>query len=97
MNAILYLRVSSASQLDGFGLDVQENTCRAYAKAHGLRVVGVYHGAPDSAVDQAQGSGCGGVGVRHAKVAELVPRRSTARPGADRRPQAVKMQHPALG
>ncbi|WP_336646276.1 recombinase family protein [Microbacterium sp. USHLN186] len=42
MNAILYLRVSSASQLDGFGLDVQEKACRAFATAHGLRVVGVY-------------------------------------------------------
>ncbi|MEV7797476.1 recombinase family protein [Microbacterium foliorum] len=42
MNAILYLRVSSVGQLDGFGLDVQEKACRAYAKAHGLCIVATF-------------------------------------------------------
>lgn len=42
MNAVMYLRLSSASQLDGFGLDVQEKACRAYAKAHGIRIVATF-------------------------------------------------------
>lgn len=42
MNAILYLRVSSVGQLDGFGLDVQEKACRAYAKVHGLCIVATF-------------------------------------------------------
>lgn len=35
----MYLRVSSEGQLDGFGLDVQEKACRAWAKSNGHRIV----------------------------------------------------------
>lgn len=43
MNAVLYLRVSTAGQaVDGFGMDVQEKACRAYAKAHGLNIVATF-------------------------------------------------------
>lgn len=42
MNAVVYLRVSTLGQIDGFGLDVQEQACRAYAKAHGLRVIATF-------------------------------------------------------
>ena len=35
----MYLRVSSDSQIDGFGLPVQEKACRAWAKANGHRIV----------------------------------------------------------
>ncbi len=38
---IVYVRVSSESQLDGFGLDVQERAIRAWARTHGHRIVGV--------------------------------------------------------
>lgn len=41
MRLIAYVRVSSESQLDGFGLDVQERAIRAWARAHGHRIVGV--------------------------------------------------------
>jgi DNA invertase Pin-like site-specific DNA recombinase len=36
---VAYLRVSSESQLDGFGLDVQAKAVRMWAKANGHRVV----------------------------------------------------------
>jgi DNA invertase Pin-like site-specific DNA recombinase len=42
MRLCIYLRVSSDSQLDGYGLDVQERACRAWAKAHAHRVVAVF-------------------------------------------------------
>lgn len=42
MRLAVYLRISSESQLDGYGLDVQERACRAWAKANGHRVVSVY-------------------------------------------------------
>lgn len=42
MNAVMYLRVSTLGQVDGFGLDVQEQSCRSYARAHGLRIVAAY-------------------------------------------------------
>jgi len=38
---VAYLRVSSDSQLDGFGLDVQERAIRTWARTHGHRIVGV--------------------------------------------------------
>lgn len=38
----LYLRVSGLGQVDGFGFDRQEETCRAYAKKAGFEVIGVY-------------------------------------------------------
>lgn len=42
MNAVVYLRASTLGQLDGFGLDVQEQACLAYAKANGLRVAATF-------------------------------------------------------
>lgn len=39
MRLIAYLRVSSASQVDGFGLDVQRKAVRRWAKANGHRIV----------------------------------------------------------
>lgn len=42
MRLISYLRVSSVTQLDGFGLDVQRKAVRAWAKAHGHKIVGEY-------------------------------------------------------
>jgi len=47
MRAIVYLRVSTESQLDGYGLDVQGQACRAYAAARGWEIV---HVAQDGAV-----------------------------------------------
>ncbi|MGA8724219.1 MAG: recombinase family protein [Acidimicrobiales bacterium] len=41
MRAIGYVRVSTAEQVDGFGLDVQRDKIRAYCKEHGLRLVDV--------------------------------------------------------
>ncbi len=54
MRLAVYLRVSSESQLDGYGLDVQERACRAWAKAYGHRIVEVFtdagvSGAKDAA------------------------------------------------
>src|SRR3954469_1499637 len=40
MRLIAYLRVSSDSQLDGFGLDVQERAIRTWARTAGHRIVG---------------------------------------------------------
>ena len=34
-----YTRVSTAEQVDGFGLDVQEAAIRAYCRAENLRLV----------------------------------------------------------
>lgn len=42
MHVITYLRVSTESQLDGYGLDVQEQACRAYAEAHNLTSVATF-------------------------------------------------------
>lgn len=39
MDLVAYLRVSSESQLDGFGLDVQRKAVRTWAKRHGHRIV----------------------------------------------------------
>jgi DNA invertase Pin-like site-specific DNA recombinase len=36
-----YLRVSTAEQVDGFGLDVQESAIRAYSRSHNVRLVDV--------------------------------------------------------
>lgn len=38
----LYLRVSGLGQVDGYGFDRQEETCRAWAKANGYEVAGVF-------------------------------------------------------
>jgi DNA invertase Pin-like site-specific DNA recombinase len=40
--AIAYLRVSTAEQVEGFGLAVQERAIREYCKPHGLRLVALY-------------------------------------------------------
>ena len=40
--AAIYVRVSTTGQEDNASLDTQEAACRAYAAAHGYRVVGVY-------------------------------------------------------
>lgn len=37
----MYLRVSTAGQLDGYGLEAQERDCRRWAKKHGHRIVAV--------------------------------------------------------
>lgn len=37
-----YVRVSTAEQVDGFGLEVQRNAIRDYCKAHKLRLVRVF-------------------------------------------------------
>ncbi len=39
MRLVAYLRVSSTTQLDGFGLDVQRKAVRAWAAANGHRIV----------------------------------------------------------
>lgn len=39
MKAIGYVRVSSDKQVDGYGLDVQTDAIRAWAKEHGHRIV----------------------------------------------------------
>jgi DNA invertase Pin-like site-specific DNA recombinase len=41
VDLIAYLRVSSETQVDGFGLDVQERAVRSWAKANGHRIVAV--------------------------------------------------------
>lgn len=40
--AVGYIRVSTAEQVGGFGLDAQEAAIRAYCQANGLRLVAVY-------------------------------------------------------
>jgi len=42
MRLVMYLRISSESQIDGYGLDVQERACRAWAEAHGHRIVATF-------------------------------------------------------
>jgi DNA invertase Pin-like site-specific DNA recombinase len=42
MRLIAYLRVSSAGQLDGYGLDAQERDVRAYARRNGHRIVALH-------------------------------------------------------
>jgi DNA invertase Pin-like site-specific DNA recombinase len=39
LRLVMYLRVSTAGQLDGYGLDVQEQACRRWARKHGHRIV----------------------------------------------------------
>ena len=46
----LYLRVSSPSQVDGFGFDRQEEVCQAYAKKVGYEIAGVFREAGVSGV-----------------------------------------------
>jgi len=53
MRTVIYTRVSTASQTEGFGLDVQEQQCRSYADAHGLDVVGVAEEAGVSGIKEA--------------------------------------------
>ncbi len=37
-----YIRVSTAEQVDGFGLEVQEQAVRAYCRSNGLRLVAMF-------------------------------------------------------
>ncbi len=53
MDLVAYLRVSSESQVDGFGLQVQERAVRSWAKANGHRVVEVFTDAGVSGVRDA--------------------------------------------
>jgi DNA invertase Pin-like site-specific DNA recombinase len=39
MRLVAYLRVSTAEQVEGYGLDDQEHAVRTWAKAHGHRIV----------------------------------------------------------
>ena len=41
LKAVGYVRVSSATQLDGYGLASQEKDLRKCAKAHGLKLIGI--------------------------------------------------------
>lgn len=41
LRLVMYIRVSTAGQLDGYGLDAQEKDCRKWAKAQGHRIVRV--------------------------------------------------------
>lgn len=40
--AFIYMRVSGLSQIDGYGFDRQEETCRAYAEKAGYEIVKVF-------------------------------------------------------
>lgn len=42
MRAVLYLRVSTEAQVDGYGLDAQRDAAETYARRHGWEVVAVY-------------------------------------------------------
>lgn len=39
LRLVMYLRVSTAGQLDGYGLEAQEKDCRRWAKKYGHRIV----------------------------------------------------------
>ncbi|MFB6710636.1 recombinase family protein, partial [Streptomyces sp. NPDC056333] len=41
LRLVMYLRVSTGGQLDGYGLDAQEADCRKWAKKHGHKIVAV--------------------------------------------------------
>jgi DNA invertase Pin-like site-specific DNA recombinase len=57
MKLVAYLRVSTTGQLDGYGFDVQRKHIRAYAKAHGHRIVAEYSDAVSGAKDTADRPG----------------------------------------
>lgn len=42
VRAVTYLRVSTASQIDGDGFPRQRDACEAYARTHGIEIVGEY-------------------------------------------------------
>ncbi|MCA1693261.1 MAG: recombinase family protein [Actinobacteria bacterium] len=42
MRLVAYLRISSTTQLEGFGLDVQRKAVRQWSKAHGHRIIAEY-------------------------------------------------------
>lgn len=42
MDLVVYVRVSSSSQVDGNGLDVQQRACQEWAQAHGHTVVSTF-------------------------------------------------------
>lgn len=41
-NGYIYTRVSTLIQVDGFSLDAQEEEIRAFAKMHGINIIGKY-------------------------------------------------------
>ncbi|MFE9200415.1 recombinase family protein [Streptomyces albidoflavus] len=41
LRLVMYLRVSTAGQLDGYGLEAQEKDCRRWAKKHGHKLIKV--------------------------------------------------------
>lgn len=45
MKLVAYLRVSSVGQLDGYGLDVQRQHIKAWARTNGHRIVAEHHDA----------------------------------------------------
>lgn len=71
--AIGYVRVSTAEQVEGFGLDVQRKAIRDYCRANGLALVGVM-------ADEGE-SGCNGLDTRSGlamALAEVESGRATA-------------------
>jgi site-specific DNA recombinase len=42
MRAVIYIRVSDKSQVDGYSLEDQERACREYAQARGWNILQVY-------------------------------------------------------
>jgi DNA invertase Pin-like site-specific DNA recombinase len=55
---IAYLRVSTAGQqADGYGLDVQEKACKAWAKANGHKIVATYTDVISGKTEPAQRPG----------------------------------------
>jgi site-specific DNA recombinase len=48
-SAVIYVRVSSADQVKGYSLDVQERNCREWCKSHGVTVGNVFVDAGESA------------------------------------------------
>lgn len=94
MKLVGYIRVSSESQLEGFGLDVQEKAIRTWARRNGHRLVDVRVDAGVSgATDAADRPGLSAalLDLQPPKVADglLIPR-------LDRLARAVTVQEAAL-
>lgn len=94
MKLVAYLRVSSESQGDGYGLDVQDKAVKRWARNNGHRIVRTYtdvgvSGAKDAA--DRPGLSAALVDICESRVAEglLIPR-------LDRLARAVTVQEAAL-
>lgn len=76
--AVAYLRISTESQLDGYGLDVQTTAVKAWAKANGCRIVQVCTDEAVSGTTDAldrEGLGCALEAIETGKAdVLLVPR-----------------------